>query len=988
MRRDAEAPDLEAGEQQDGCGPFFTPDPEVQFAARLVAANARSQGSVLARCTGACTCGGGCNRDDDRTDAQLAGRQVYADAELLFGSTRRVPAPQQLIALQRAAGNRAVGRLLARERRERAARLLARQHREQRPATGAAEQATTAKLIDEFEQAVAEGRWDDAAAAKEPLSYEDAVLLLGELSYAQLQRLGAAMQRTGNMAPSGAWADAVKGKAVSESAWTDKKMGTWGFSNPEDIIGAKRHEQIYDTFEGAIAYAQSLGHPAGVVADREEFAVYDLNPALSRSVYPFSLSNVKLQGARTNVRAVEGVRAFVTTDGAAIVPGGIYGDDLVVRDHVDDTHGPFEGHIEAFGSGLSQITDQAKFLSQFEKAMRDTGFWLLDIAGKETLAKQAAFKEGMPLEDGQKIRQVTDDVAAKDREVAAANAELSQASAALSPYQPQQPGDVRVKSGYDGQGGSTRGVDIGALEARQQAARDKIQKLTAERRQIFRTYPMLLYIDEKIGMAAFAALDDKGRAKVLNKQSIEIGTMIDASRGLIRESVDLSPYSPFHLDLWSLPNLVNATAAGLGVTDDTHRKWIEERVAKSVWVKTVNDVVFAALAIGLGAVATFASGGLALAAGLGLLAVSTIDALRTTDQYLTTSTLTHTAIDPEQSLLSPEEELHWGWVVAAWIGVGLDFLSAMHAAKALARGAEVATVADEAAKTGGKVTKDALLDAAKTNSSVWQGINPQTETALHARPALVAALQENPLAASMLKLCASVCYRVFATRAQIQRLDKALRLAAANQVFIETDAVRLAIHNTNTAAELDRVIELIEDGIKSQIGKASRAGQVAQEFDEAGKIVDPAHHIPGSGIDEGFYLTERLRRVAGVAKGGEHLPVTPAGGRLLLDGRVGPIPGQIAAKLRGMHFNDFADFRSAFWRLVADDPVLGQGWSAANKARMRNGLAPFAGSGGTGGGSNALLQLNHKQALKNAGALYDVDNIEIVTPWFHQRIGI
>jgi hypothetical protein len=122
---------------------------------------------------------------------------------------------------------------------------------------------------------------------------------------------------------------------------------------------------------------------------------------------------------------------------------------------------------------------------------------------------------------------------------------------------------------------------------------------------------------------------------------------------------------------------------------------------------------------------------------------------------------------------------------------------------------------------------------------------------------------------------------------------------------------------------------------------------------------------------------------------GTHAPLRRRGAVRLADANAeGPLADQAI-------FNDFADFRSAFWRLVADDPILGRvrrgqgpGWSAANKARMRNGLAPFAGSGGTGGGSNALLQLNHKQALKNAGALYDLDNIEVVTPWFHQRIGI
>ena len=40
-----------------------------------------------------------------------------------------------------------------------------------------------------------------------------------------------------------------------------------------------------------------------------------------------------------------------------------------------------------------------------------------------------------------------------------------------------------------------------------------------------------------------------------------------------------------------------------------------------------------------------------------------------------------------------------------------------------------------------------------------------------------------------------------------------------------------------------------------------------------------------------------------------------------------------------------------------------------------------------GSGSNAVCQLNHTLALEHGGALYDVDNIEIVTPKFHGEIG-
>ena len=78
--------------------------------------------------------------------------------------------------------------------------------------------------------------------------------------------------------------------------------------------------------------------------------------------------------------------------------------------------------------------------------------------------------------------------------------------------------------------------------------------------------------------------------------------------------------------------------------------------------------------------------------------------------------------------------------------------------------------------------------------------------------------------------------------------------------------------------------------------------------------------------------------------------------------------------------------------MVAEDGQLNQGWSAQNLARMRAGRPPFAGEiagvkQATGGGSNAVLQLNHIRAIKNAGEVFDLDNIEIVTPLVHGRLG-
>jgi hypothetical protein len=42
-------------------------------------------------------------------------------------------------------------------------------------------------------------------------------------------------------------------------------------------------------------------------------------------------------------------------------------------------------------------------------------------------------------------------------------------------------------------------------------------------------------------------------------------------------------------------------------------------------------------------------------------------------------------------------------------------------------------------------------------------------------------------------------------------------------------------------------------------------------------------------------------------------------------------------------FRDWADFRQTFWKLVAEDPALNQGWTPQNLQRMRDGSAPFAG---------------------------------------------
>jgi hypothetical protein len=138
--------------------------------------------------------------------------------------------------------------------------------------------------------------------------------------------------------------------------------------------------------------------------------------------------------------------------------------------------------------------------------------------------------------------------------------------------------------------------------------------------------------------------------------------------------------------------------------------------------------------------------------------------------------------------------------------------------------------------------------------------------------------------------------------------------------------------------------------------------------------------------------TDEKRFRPGVAEGGENLPDTD---RLLLDNQessrtaIGRIPGQIARRMQGMHFDSFREFRETFWKFVAQDLNLTrEGWSAGNLDRMQRGLAPYApGAEQTGGGSNSVLQLDHSHDLQHGGGVYDLDSIRIVTPRFHREYG-
>ena len=148
-------------------------------------------------------------------------------------------------------------------------------------------------------------------------------------------------------------------------------------------------------------------------------------------------------------------------------------------------------------------------------------------------------------------------------------------------------------------------------------------------------------------------------------------------------------------------------------------------------------------------------------------------------------------------------------------------------------------------------------------------------------------------------------------------------------------------------------------------------------------IAQPGRREPfGAPEVEARISTEVMRRTPGTATGAGQ----PVGAdwirAAIAEGRGAPIPDRIAEGLEGGEFADFRGFREAFWREVAADPELAGQFNTSNQARMRNGRAPRAPIQEQVG-ARMGFELDHIQRLRDGGAVYDMDNLRVMTPRAH-----
>ena len=139
-----------------------------------------------------------------------------------------------------------------------------------------------------------------------------------------------------------------------------------------------------------------------------------------------------------------------------------------------------------------------------------------------------------------------------------------------------------------------------------------------------------------------------------------------------------------------------------------------------------------------------------------------------------------------------------------------------------------------------------------------------------------------------------------------------------------------------------------------------------------------------SGIPPVFTMFRDRRQDPGVASGmGQPVSGRWLGAAATAEGA--PIPEQIADKLRGREFSSFKAFRRAFWKAVAGDKDLFQLFNRVDQTSLRRGLSPKPHQS-EHVGQRRKYELHHVEPIELGGAVYEMDNLKILTPKRHIKI--
>lgn len=98
----------------------------------------------------------------------------------------------------------------------------------------------------------------------------------------------------------------------------------------------------------------------------------------------------------------------------------------------------------------------------------------------------------------------------------------------------------------------------------------------------------------------------------------------------------------------------------------------------------------------------------------------------------------------------------------------------------------------------------------------------------------------------------------------------------------------------------------------------------------------------------------------------------------------GFVPKDVGDKLVGKKYRNFKQFRKSFWKAVSESKYA-ESFNLTDKALMTKGNAPMAAKSQRMGGKSRY-ELHHMTPIHQGGAVYELNNIIVVTPKFHEEI--
>lgn len=450
-------------------------------------------------------------------------------------------------------------------------------------------------------------------------------------------------------------------------------------------IRASRTLGVDSTEAASIARVKTNGKPGAVILENGKYISYEVDKGFHYRESEFTSGPDPFGESHTTTtmapKLAPGVSALVSNEMTVVRPNkydpkatGMQGGDGGAK-HLKSTDDPFQGYKDALGDGKSvNGVDKEKLISAFNAAMQDTAMVILSTTERDVRMKKERFDrasggavgDGVSVSEMGVIKKTAEELAAKDVEIAAGRKRVADANMSHAMSQPPAGG-----------GG---GMEFGkAHREKAQAEQKQVDALELQRKIIVSHYPLLSRVDPK----KFKALSEEEMVKQLGGEMPGMLKDIETVRGMIADGQNL----------WEIDSVVDATIAGLGL-DEANRKVIVETKAKYVKEKKVAAIVRTVLSVGFSIAAAFTTGGVSLFFTAGAFGLGVYDAIEATDQYHFDKPASNVGEDKYGGMA---EDPSLGWLVVAWVGVGLDALDVAKAVKVVGQGGDVAKAAKVAA---------------------------------------------------------------------------------------------------------------------------------------------------------------------------------------------------------------------------------------------------------------------------------------------------